>query len=70
MNKVRVVARIDVKNDTEFPGIYFKEILKYIDTNEEDFWKTIDKHRSPHIWKRVDGEWKFRHTCSGAGTDD
>ena len=58
------------KYDTEFPDIYFKEFLEYIDTSEDDFWNTIDKHRSPHIWKKVGGEWMLRHTCSGTGSDD
>jgi N-acetyl sugar amidotransferase len=58
------------KYDMEFPNIYFKEFLEYIDTSEDDFWSAIDKHRSPHIWKKVDGEWKLRHTCSGTGADD
>jgi len=58
------------KYDTEFPSMYFKEFLEYIDTSENEFWKVVDKHRSPHIWKKVDGIWKLRHTSSNTGTDD
>ncbi len=58
------------KYDTEFPKKYFKEFLEYIDTTEDAFWATIDKHRSPHLWAKVDGEWKLRHTVAGEGTDD
>ena len=58
------------KYDTEFPEKYFKEFLEYIDTSEEEFHKTIDKHRSPHIWKKIDGIWKLRHTVFGDGCDD
>jgi len=58
------------KYDSEFPSIYFKEFLEYIDTTEDEFWKTIDKHRSPHIWKQVDGEWILRHTVANTGADD
>ena len=58
------------KYDAEFPRIYFKEFLEYIDTTEEEFLETIDKHRSPHIWKKVNNEWKLRHTINGKGTDD
>lgn len=58
------------KYDTEFPAIYFKEFLEYIDTGEEEFHKIIDEHRSPHIWKNVDGVWKLRHTVTGSGCDD
>lgn len=49
------------KYDLEFPKMYFKEFLKYIDTSEKDFWKTIDNFRSPHLWLKVDGEWKLRN---------
>jgi N-acetyl sugar amidotransferase len=58
------------KYDVEFPNTYFKEFLEYIGTSETEFWKTIDKHRSPHIWKKVDEVWKLRHTVSKTGTDD
>jgi len=58
------------KYDTEFPQKYFKEFLDYIDIDEETFFKTIDKFRSPHIWKNVDGEWKLRHTVAKDGCDD
>ena len=58
------------KYDTEFPNIYFKEFLEYIDTTEDKFWDAMDKHRSPHIWNKVNGEWKLRHTVSNTGTDD
>jgi hypothetical protein len=58
------------KYDNEFPNIYFKEFLEYIDTTEDKFWDTMDKHRSPHIWNKVNGEWKLRHTVSNTGTDD
>jgi len=48
------------KYDAEFPKIYFKEFLEYIDTTEEEFIKIIDKHRSPHLWKKEDDQWKLR----------
>lgn len=58
------------KYDTEFPHKYFKKFLEYIDTTEDEFLETMNKHRSPHIWKEVGGEWKLRHTVSKDGTDD
>ncbi|PHR62700.1 MAG: LPS biosynthesis protein PseA [Robiginitomaculum sp.] len=58
------------KYDTEFPKKYFKEFLGYIDTTEDKFWKTIEKFRSPHLWRKVDGEWKLRHTVTVDGADD
>ena len=58
------------KYDAEFPEIYFKEFLKYIDSTENEFWETINKHRSPHIWKKEDGEWKLRHTVCNNGLSE
>ena len=49
------------KYDTEFPAKFYEEFLEYIDTTEEEFRETVDKHRSPHIWKKENGEWKLRH---------
>jgi len=49
------------KYDQEFPEKYFKEFLEYIDTSEEEFWETINKFRSSHLWHIVDGEWKLRN---------
>jgi len=50
------------KYDTEFPHIYFKEFLEYIGATEDEFWKTIDKHRSPHLWEKNGEKWLLRHT--------
>ena len=58
------------KYDTEFPKAYLKEFLEYIDTTEEEFHKIIDKHRSPHIWKKIGNEWVLRHNVAGTGCDD
>ncbi len=58
------------KYDTEFPHKYFKEFLRYIDSTENEFWDTVNKHRSPHIWEKLDNEWKLRHTASLTGCDD
>ncbi len=58
------------KYDTEFPNVYFKDFLEYIETTEEEFWNIIDRHRSPHIWKKVNGKWLLRHTVAKSGTDD
>ena len=58
------------KYDTEFPEKYFREFLDYIDTTEDEFWSVIDKHRSPHIWVKIEGEWRLKHTVVGDGVDD
>jgi N-acetyl sugar amidotransferase len=47
--------------DTEFPIKYFKQVLEYMDISEEEFWKLINKARTPHLWMFKDGEWQLRH---------
>lgn len=51
------------KFDNEFPKKYFKDFLEYIDITEEDFIKTIDSYRSPHLWEKSNNEWKLKFTC-------
>ena len=58
------------KYDGEFPDRYFDEIMSYLEINKLDFFKTIDKFRSPHIWKKINNKWKLRHTVNKDGTDD
>ncbi|NVK33488.1 MAG: N-acetyl sugar amidotransferase [Rhodobacteraceae bacterium] len=52
------------KFDQEFPAKYFEEFLEYIDISEAEFFETIDKFRSPHLWHQKDGVWALRHTVS------
>jgi len=47
--------------DTEFPARYFPEMLAYMGISEATFRSVIDKARSPHLWKKEDGEWMLRH---------
>lgn len=49
------------KYDGEFPKKHFREFLNYINITEEQFHKAIDRNRSPHLWKKIDGEWVLRH---------
>ena len=49
------------KYDNEFPKKYFKEFLEYIEMNEEDFFSTVDKFRSPHLWRKKNKEWELLH---------
>ena len=58
------------KFDGEFPQKYFKTFLEYCDISEEYFWEVINSWRSEHIWKKINGEWKLRHTIFGGGVDD
>ncbi len=56
--------------DGEFPERYFKEIMSYLDIKEEIFHQTCDRFRSPHIWRKIKGKWRLRHTVNEDGTDD
>ena len=51
------------KYDSEFPKKYFKEFLKYIDLNEDEFWNVLDSFRSPHLWNKNDkNEWVLKES--------
>jgi N-acetyl sugar amidotransferase len=59
------------KFDGEFPDRYFNEVMEYLDINPDHFKNELcDKFRSPHLWNKVNGEWKLRHNVWGGGTDD
>ena len=36
--------------DSEFPKKYFNDFLEYLGITEDEFWKTINKFRSSHLW--------------------
>ncbi|WDP89767.1 MAG: N-acetyl sugar amidotransferase [Desulfobacter sp.] len=57
--------------DGEFPDRYFNEIMDYLEMSPEYFRNELaDKFRSPHLWKKVNGEWKLRHTVNMDGVED
>ena len=58
------------KFDGEFPDRYFQEIMDYLEMKPERFIELCDKARSPHLWNKVGGEWKLRHTVNMDGIDD
>ncbi len=59
------------KFDGEFPDRYFNEIMEYLDIDPDYFKNELcDKFRSPHLWDKVNGEWKLRHNVWGGGTED
>ena len=47
--------------DDEFPSHYFEEFLGYISISEDEFLTTIEKFRSPHLWKMEENKWKLRY---------
>ncbi|MDC1169969.1 N-acetyl sugar amidotransferase [Candidatus Pelagibacter sp.] len=58
------------KYDGEFPNIYFNEVMEYLNIKPKNFFRNLDKFRSPHLWKKINGEWRLRHTVNRDGTDD
>ncbi|MBI3616075.1 MAG: N-acetyl sugar amidotransferase [Candidatus Omnitrophica bacterium] len=57
---VRLVRRYD----GEFPSKYFAEFLAYLDIDENHFWKVAEHYRQPHLWEKINGEWKLTHQVS------
>ncbi len=50
--------------DGEFPEKYFHEVMDYIGLKPDYFLELCDRFRSPHLWMKVNGEWKLRHVVS------
>ncbi len=50
--------------DGEFPQKYFHEIMEYIGMKPERFLELCDEFRSPHLWKKENGEWILKHSVS------
>jgi len=46
--------------DGEFPERYFKTFLNYCNISEDFFHNVIDSWRSPHLWKKVNGNWVLK----------
>jgi N-acetyl sugar amidotransferase len=49
------------KYDGEFPIKYFQDVLNYMGISEERYWEVINNARSPHLWEKIDGEWRLKH---------
>jgi N-acetyl sugar amidotransferase len=58
------------KFDGEFPDRYFNELMDYLEIKPERFHELCDEFRSPHLWVKVNGEWKLRHNVNNDGIDD
>lgn len=52
------------KFDGEFPDRYFREIMEYLEMDQEVFFELCDKFRSPHLWKKEGDDWRLRHPIS------
>ena len=56
---------IPARNEAE----NLKDILDYLNLSESSFFRYCNSARSPHLWKKVKGKWKLRHTVNFDGVD-
>lgn len=57
--------------DGEFPERYFMDVMKFLEMDPEYVRHELtDRFRSPHLWAKVNGQWKLRHNVNGTGCDD
>ena len=49
------------KFDTEFPNLFFKYFLEYLNINVDTFWKTIDSFRPKHLWEKKGNDWVLKN---------
>ncbi len=56
--------------DGEVPTRYFREVMDFIGMDSEDFMDLCDQFRSPHLWKKVNGEWKLKFTAMEQGVGE
>ena len=39
----------------------YKEFINYINISEDEFYRVVDKFRSPHLWMCDGNKWSLRH---------
>jgi N-acetyl sugar amidotransferase len=47
--------------DGEIPTRYMRDVMDYVEMDVEEFMELCDQFRSPHLWAKVNGEWKLRY---------
>jgi N-acetyl sugar amidotransferase len=47
--------------DGEIPSRYLREVMDYIGMDVEEFMELCDRFRSPHLWERINGNWKLKN---------
>ncbi|MEZ4731765.1 MAG: N-acetyl sugar amidotransferase [Caldilineaceae bacterium] len=52
------------KFDGEFPKKHFRDFLDYTELSEEEFWRIVDSFRSPHLWEKVNDQWRLKYQVS------
>lgn len=57
--------------DGEFPERYFLDVMNYLEIDPDYFrYDLTDSFRSPHLWVKVNDEWRLRHNVNGTGYND
>ncbi len=46
--------------DGEFPQQYIEDCCNYMDISLQEYHDTIEKFRTPHLWKKIDGKWRLK----------
>jgi len=54
------------KYDQEFPAKYYEDFLDYVGMTDPEFWETVDRFRSPHLWEKSGNGWQLRHVVEDA----
>jgi len=52
------------KYDEEFPAKFFPEFIQYLGITEDDFWETVEKFRSQHLWQKHKNNWVLKNKIS------
>ena len=52
------------KYDEEFPEKFFPEFIQYLGITEDDFWETVEKFRSQHLWQKHNNNWVLKNKIS------
>jgi hypothetical protein len=47
--------------DGEFPRKNYETFLEYCSITDGEFLEVVDSWRSPHLWEKLNGEWKLKH---------
>jgi hypothetical protein len=46
--------------DGEFPKQYIEDCCNYMGISMQQYHDTLEKFRTPHLWKRVNGVWQLK----------
>ncbi|WP_082254513.1 N-acetyl sugar amidotransferase [Candidatus Pelagibacter communis] len=50
------------KYDNEFPNTYFKDVLNFLEINQNQFDEIVNLHRNDEIWEIKNNVWNLKNT--------